>query len=348
MAAIGCDGGDDESPSPTPSAVESSTPAPDATETPVAGVTELTFGEPAQLPLDTTLVIETGCWQCDGPTTSLVRLRRGAGGIEERTLFDATSLPGTVTGYAFDGVGGRVAVSVCAPHCLGMVERGQQTTLYLSADGGASFSASEPIDGWYSVDGYDGDTILMGGPVAEPTGAYPVVTYPGLAEARRPEGGVHPEPITSTIFWTTGERNTLLASDGTVVFASAGDEIIRVTALDESAGRVAILLFRFEDGTGTYRLSIGRREGSRLEHERTLAGDGFIHAGALIDECTLVANTEIPLDAIPTPGLDGAAFVGLLPALIDICEGVVLPIVDPFTRQPYLNGRNLIVAVRTD
>jgi len=71
-------------PSVTPTST--ATPAPDAIDG--VEVVPLQFGEEAEIPDDVALIIETGCIQCDGPTTGLVRLYRDPPGqVRTDTLF---------------------------------------------------------------------------------------------------------------------------------------------------------------------------------------------------------------------------------------------------------------------
>jgi hypothetical protein len=176
---------------------------------------------------------------------------------------------------------------------------------------------------------------------------HPLRRYPWLEDIARPVEGFFPEPAGNAVLWLNEARTTLIAPNGSVLFASAGENISAVTALDAAGERIAILIYRPEDAQADlsgYRLFIGRRSADALQHERTLTG-GFIHAGAALDECTLVANAELPAGSFPTPDTQGF-FIGFLPSIIDVCEGVIHPIVDPFTQAPYLNGRNLITAVQ--
>jgi hypothetical protein len=339
-------GDDDPSASPTPVGSVS----PDATATPVSGVMPLTVGDSVELPEDLALIVETGCWQCDGTTDTLVRLRRTAEGIDERVLFDSAGATGNVTGYGFDVLTGAAAVSTCGPNCTGLGELtgSEQTIIHQSENGGVTFTPSAPLQQWFSIEGYSSGAAILVGPYDSSDGPYTVRTWPDLVDVPRPTEGFDAYPMPKEVLWSqlaagTTERNTLLTSDGAVLFTSAGDQIVRVSALDKAGERIAILLFRLEGDEANYRLFIGHREGAALQHERTL--DGFTHAGAALNDCTIIGTTDIPLDAVPTPDTAGGAFAGFLPAIIDVCEGVIHPIVDPFTREPYLNGRNLMAAV---
>ncbi len=102
-------GGDDRAeevrsmPSPSPEVAQTSEPTPIATATPGAGetpqvidgveVVPLEFGGEVELPDDVALIVATGCTECDGPTTGLIRVYRDASG-EVRTdlLFEVDLL----------------------------------------------------------------------------------------------------------------------------------------------------------------------------------------------------------------------------------------------------------------
>jgi hypothetical protein len=346
FVALAACGDDDAPPGATSIPNPSTTVLPGETPSPDGESIALTVGEQVDFPQDLAIIIATGCWQCDGPTDSIVRLRRTPQQIEERTLFDDIPAGGSITGLAFDVDTGRAAVSTCAPNCtgLGEITGTEATVVHLSTDNGASFAASPPADGWFSLRGYAGDDLLISGPFGTDDEPNAVRVYDtDVAVPRPPEG----DAVVTTPdgpLWMNRAQNTLFTPDGTVVFTTADDTISMVSSLDPGA-RLAVLLYRPEGESANYQLLIGRRNDDALEHERTLTG-GFIYAGARLDNCTLLANAELPAGTFPTPGTGGGFFVGMLPSVIDVCEGVIHPIVDPFTRAPYLNGRNLIQAVQ--
>ena len=73
------------------------------------------MAEATSIPDNLALYVETGCWECDGPATGVVRLtRRSDGTVEERTIADGAQ-PGGIAAVAVSADGSQVAVASCAP-----------------------------------------------------------------------------------------------------------------------------------------------------------------------------------------------------------------------------------------
>src|SRR5574341_484593 len=147
---------------PAPATLTTVTPSPEPTPSPTARppdlfggveVRDLVLSDSIDLPADTGLIIETGCWQCDGPITGLARVYRGPDGqVRTETLLslDSLGLPPHVgewehyiTGLAAREDGSEIVVTVCtSSYCggLGYRKPDAREALYSSADGGVTWS----------------------------------------------------------------------------------------------------------------------------------------------------------------------------------------------------------------
>jgi hypothetical protein len=161
VLAAGCRDSDPKDPSPTalPSATQSAsvTPEPEV----LLGITvqPLTIGDPAPIPDDLMLEVESGCWGCDGPAASLERIyRKAEGTVATEDLF---RLPGAtiqqpevdgkyITSMATEKAGDDILVAVCeGPYCggVGKIADGAKVTVRHSNDGGMTWTTSAPYDG---------------------------------------------------------------------------------------------------------------------------------------------------------------------------------------------------------
>ena len=343
-----CDDGDDAPAEPT--APTDATAAATALATPdPSHVNELIFLEPIELPEDIALTIETGCWQCDGPTTGFVRLRRVAdGSLEERTLLDPAAYDGVVNGSAWDIAPGAATVAICAGSCRDQIGEARVAILQ-SRDGGVTWTAGPTFEDWRWIEGASQRKAILSGQRDSPDVPPPAYDVDGTVIAP-PADGVNPHPLPNEILWDSNGRSTLRDAANNVLSTSVGDEIASVHALNASGERLGVLIFRQGDEAGVpsgYRLNIGRRTETGLQFEVSFAVDnGFILPGPPLDECRFFANVDVPAEYRPTPDTDGAAYTGFLPAIVNWCEGTAQPILDPFTREPYLNGRNYVLQVQ--
>lgn len=226
-------------------------------ETPTASTTAtpmpaLTLGPAIELPPDVALLLETGCFQCDGPATGLIRVSRSAQRVSQRDLlvsagahvlyggetgppqFFAGDLPihretietekgqeqyePYVTGIAASTDGAEIVVSVCVyPGCgVGMDAWSEdgRVTLYRSSDGGDTWAEFGAIDGGAVLGIVSPGTILALSPVG-PDGPPDVFLYPGHELVDRPPStqGVFPAPM--------------VLADGTIAWPNWGGTLQR-------------------------------------------------------------------------------------------------------------------------
>lgn len=187
-------------PSPAPGTPPAATP-PAATPPPggetINGVpvTVITFGKPGPLPVPLSVIIETGCFQCDGP----------AGGFERATL-DARGnvvtelLYKPATGYIshsyWDSANRTHYLSVCSRgYCgeLASVSADAQTTVLRSTDGGVTWQAVETFDGDVGLAGPTQQGFLLNRSVYLDTGTDWRFQVLGSSTMVRPPAGTEPE-----------------------------------------------------------------------------------------------------------------------------------------------------------
>jgi hypothetical protein len=218
----------------TPSPSASASPAPSVTRLPL-GLPALTLAPAVALPPDIALLLETGCFGCDGPATGLIRVTRSAAGVSGRDLLlsagahklygddDAVQLyfagdvpipremvdtskglqqyDPHVTGIATGYDGSEIVVSVCVyPGCgVGMDAWSPdgRVALYRSVDGGETWADFGTIDGGGVLGIVSPGTILALSPIG-PDGPPDVFLYPGhelVAHPPTAQGVFHPPVV---------------------------------------------------------------------------------------------------------------------------------------------------------
>ncbi|MGD9933801.1 MAG: hypothetical protein AB7T37_08765, partial [Dehalococcoidia bacterium] len=239
LGSVACTGGSSNSgASPSPAettAAPTTTPPPAVTETASPAPTTPGVGEPLTwtitrpqpMPADTVLIVEKGCYQCDGPPAALERVSTIGGGTPKaRTLFQAKT-PGTYITSLYVAPGGHdiwlfvCTTGDCGP--LGPASADAQQTLHHSDDGGIT---------WSEIAVFGADTgivsVVSGLPIlsrsgtdasGKPSAVYfslqggRVITTPAGAFPVYQSGG-------SDMLWQTAENTKLLKTDGSTVFES--------------------------------------------------------------------------------------------------------------------------------
>ena len=150
-----------QTPTTSPTApTTSQTPAPSVTPLPtgetIAGVpvSHVKFTQPGGLPVDgLSLIIEKGCYQCDGPASAIERVTSVNGQHVVETLFtsaDTQAPEDYIASSLFDSGTGAYYIAVCSRgYCggVGQVSPDAQTTILRSTDGGVTWENLETFDG---------------------------------------------------------------------------------------------------------------------------------------------------------------------------------------------------------
>lgn len=281
------------------------------------------------MPADTVLIVEKGCYQCDGPPAALERVSTIGGGTPKaRTLFQAKT-PGTYITSLYVAPGGHdiwlfvCTTGDCGP--LGPASADAQQTLHHSDDGGIT---------WSEIAVFGADTgivsVVSGLPIlsrsgtdasGKPSAVYfslqggRVITTPAGAFPVYQSGG-------SDMLWQTAENTKLLKTDGSTVFESDRPFLIAGTPHPDAS---TVVIF-WRDATPPF----GVIEHSLIHGGKvvqTIAGGGpefFLSVGGWLDGTRAVGRVGMmPTDV---PGATGPQRSFSIPSLIDFEKGSVTPI----------------------
>jgi hypothetical protein len=341
------------------------TSEPTATPDLVGGVAArpLAIGDAVAFPDDLAMIIETGCWQCDGPTEGLERVYRNpAGEIVVETLFSAEKMgleprvvqtdkgpqneEPTITGSALTYDASRILVSVCTRGtCLEMgAPPGEdaQTTLFESTDGGVTWEVLDVLDGGLAVRAITEDGLLLADFNPQP-GVVGIAyrLYPGGKEISPPEDALSHRVFATpdgALIWGTADGR-LLRSDGSEYLSlgrGGNSEIVAVSIGPGPEPLAAVSWFEEEGYSGTYYMAILNPDGNVRKAYRT--GD-LILPGVWVS-ALMYGNAGVPPGRLPGPAPD--LYLEWLPVAFDVDGDRALPIVDPFLE---MQSRNLVRAV---
>lgn len=342
-----CGGGADDRTQtavPDPSAVASAAPTTEPTSQPFFGVIEIS--DAVDIPEGIALVIATGCWQCDGPTDSLVRIRPlDDGSIEKTTLRESP-----IGSYAVSQDGARIAVSNCVGEScgtLGVPPGPVSEAIVISEDGGRTFSDPVVLPGSHSVVGFSGDQLVMRGPYTQFAEDTPSFLYPSMRPLPppNPEAG-SPFALPAEVLWASLDRQRLLDSSGDTLLTFEA-QISQVVPLSEDGSRIAIVTYPdVSTTTPRYRIDVAARTSNGLVVEASLENpEGFMLVGGALPDGRLAINISIPPTDLPAPVPGQSPRVNLVPALLDVYTATAHPVTEPFHRTQPFFGRNFIVAV---
>jgi hypothetical protein len=337
------DGGSSE---PGPVSTETPDPGPSSLQTAFEDAPQLTLGDSIAFPDNTTMIIETGCWSCDGPTEALYRVARHRGEAPRVDLLfepDQSINEGAyITSFALKPDASEIVVAVCTSgYCggLGYATPDAVATFYRSSDLGSSwhvigassdamFAVAVTPRGivltfdystfWYN----DGELLPKPGPDAE------------LVFGSRRSGEV--------IWWLPQRRALVVPATGQTIRlpdASYDPE----TALNPGQPPLMVWSPDYDSRGGGpfpgFRLSTVARDGALASVASPLA---FIMPAAWLADGLVVASVETPAPIEH----EGRVFEFMrpIPSVIDFEAGVVHPIAGAF-EPPIFRGRNRVVAV---
>ncbi|MCK9494929.1 MAG: LuxR C-terminal-related transcriptional regulator [Dehalococcoidia bacterium] len=295
---------------PEPTESPSPTPTPDASPR----FAPLTVGPPIELPEGVVLYVWGGCTECDGPARTLRRVQQSNGVTEERTVMERTEQPPYLlhsgwiaddTLYIFE-----CSTGYCGP--VADVTSDASVTLYRSVDGGTTW---EPL----GTQPLQEDARVVPDPAnwgfTRP-GDTPAGSATGLFEV----GGI---PINLTVLDNRG-----LLPQGRYIVSepepSDGGRLALRWVADAPFGWVSYLSIFESDGAHVVTYS------------------GINDSGAWLDEEHLVATISYWSGGpYRLPDIE----YGQIPSIIDLRDGTVRPILDPFVDTP--SDRNQVMGVST-
>jgi len=365
LIAPACGGGGGAEPTTTPTAVASPTPVPTATPQVIDGVkvVPLQFGEEAEIPFDVALIVETGCYYCDGPSTGLYRVYRDASGqVRTDALFTLEALDLTprgasheeawanepyITGLAPNDDASEIAAGVCTRgYCggLGFPTADAQTTLYRSPDGGVTWTQLAVMDGGAWVVAVVKDGVVVSGPYDTEEESPPKFSlFPGGEPVQPPQSppGVSGWPLSlpgGELAWRT-EDGHLLRSDGSEVLALDEGTYVGDIVPDAGGDRLAVT-WSTESPSSQSRIGVFSGDGRPIS---AFSLSDSARVGGWLSDTLVAGNVGVPSGLLPTPE-PGSYAMNFVPAIFDLEAGEAHPLAGPFHELP-LSGRNYVRAV---
>jgi hypothetical protein len=282
---------------------------------------QLTVGPPAELPEDIALYVWDGCTGCDTPSTALRRFELSSGVVQEEFLFERTiNTPYIFSGWVEDDA---LYIAECsAGYCGGVGERTADAaiTLYRSVDQGATWESlgTQAVPAGLVVANPDpadwGITSTL--PTAQPTGIDGVWEVGGVEldlRAIDPRGVPWPRSNVSAYY------------------------LYEAVDID-SQGRIAARWQVHVGSNQTFEyISVFAADGTHLVAYESWRGSRVAWVGTDRLVSTIVYDTS---GFYQSPNL----VHGWIPSIIDLRDGSVRPILDPFGSEP--SNRNTLVGVQ--
>lgn len=319
----------------TPTAVPSPTSTPSPTPTPAIDGVELrtlTDGPLTRLE-GYAVIVEVGCWGCDGPANGLVRYYEAPdGSFRQDALFRGPVNPDQyITGIAFRPGTQAMAISVCTSGYCGRVDNptgDAEVTLFESLDGGVTWEVIGQHAGAVSVTGYMQDDWLLARFQADVTAELDFFLARSGDAVDPPDGTRGEIPprfvVDDDALWMRDDGEALLRADGTLFFETPLEGMfVGGVAMERApAGRVAVTWYPAERSgtTSTSYLTIieGGRARLHLVLDRELVPWYWVEGGRLL------ANVW---DRRDEPG-----GLGTQPVIIDLEDATIRPLDGPFGR----------------
>jgi hypothetical protein len=370
-------GGSETQPTPTPPGSPAATIGPTATPSfpqTVGGITvrPLAIGDEVPVPDNAALIIETGCWACDGPATGFLRVYRDPSGhIITDTLLTIDGLglpprlvttangvqeePPYITGFAMRPDGSEMVVSVCVRESCGSGgleawSPNSRTAFFRSTDGGVTWQPLGELDVGSSAIGLVREGVVLVSSWQAEMAPASFSLFPS-GEAVQAPLGVHTWwafPLPGGDLLWPADDSRLLHSDGSV-FAVVPADSWRLSWVpginhDPTGARFALEWVLDNPDSPNYQarqyLGIFRSDG-RLDQAFSPSELVFVGPWSGLD--VLLGNISISPSQLSTPVPE--SFPGVLPALIDLDAGLIHPITDPFLGPDWEGGRSLVRAV---
>jgi hypothetical protein len=338
------------SPAVTVAATPEPTPTPEATPTPAATpevidgveVVPLQIGEEVELPDDVALIVAATCQPCNGPSSGLYVVYRGASGEVRmddlfgetmRLLPPAMSTPTAIGPYgpyihslAVSSDASDIVVDVCTRgRCVWIDEASPdaQSTLYRSTDGGVTWEEFGVLDGRHYIAAITKEGLLVSarGPETE---WKPKYEFLPSGEPVEPPSGDSRGPVTlpdGELAWRTDDGRLLRGDGSQFLTVSQGRTVpdtVRSIVPDASGERLAVASLRL--------LGVFSRDGRPIS---LFSSSGSPRVAGWLSDTLVVGNIGVPPGLVHPPG-----YLGIVPAIFDLESGEARPIPHPFLDQP--------------
>ena len=356
------------SPSPTLTPPPLPTPLPDSVLPAILKGEDVRYSvvtDPIPFPDDLALILEMGCFGCDGPAAGLRRVYKDAEGeIHTEVLLTSRDLDltpviaegpngpyqigPTITGLAIAPDGSEMIVGFCVRSTCGgggLIEwsADARVALFRSVDGGVTWQDFGEEDRGLRVLGYVGESVaLVSWYEAELTGLT-YALYPSMVEQPAPAGDYLPVlAVDGRIVWGSQNDGTrFLYGDGTV-FMDFGSDASAVVAFGRVTSNEFVQFVSYSSLHGEEFLSVLLDDGALGS---TVALSHSAYGGVWLDDGRMLTNT---FDGIlGEHRVDGIRRSGSLPVIIDFGGGTLSPIGEPFLDHTYDPQRDTIRAVQT-
>ncbi len=213
---------------PSPTAVTTGTPPATTTTVPnptgevINGVpvSGLAFGAPGSLPVPMSVIVEKGCYQCDGPTSAFERVTLDANGkLKVEQLYKPAS--GYILSSYWDPAGREHYLSVCSRgYCggVGQISDDAQTTIMRSTDGGVTWQPLQTFDRDVTVAATTAQGVLLNRTTYKDGQFDYRFQLLGTDKFVTPPAGAQPEYIgTRLIGWRMSDGKTIQSLDGSTL-----------------------------------------------------------------------------------------------------------------------------------
>ncbi len=356
------------------------TPPTDPIPRMLAGMTivPLEIGEPFDLPMDLALIVETGCWGCEGGPSSLVRVYvRPDGSIASDSLLDPSALglpmrqyaeqdgtireyPPPITGYAITPDASEIVASLCingtcTGEGLSAWSAYSQTVLVRSTDGGVTWTEVATLEVGASVLGLlsDRQVVLI---TYDSRESSVIRLYPGLSEVTAlPSDQYWLSDVlpNGELIWRDNNGVPVLSDGRPLISALAGTDLRPVDDLliqpEQMHGLASV--YSFSPGSpGKYYLvpfddagAIGRGAFAPAGENVVWITD-FVRFGVdLTKDGLILGNAAVPTSEIASNGQP--IITDFVPVAIDLKKGSMRPF-RPFLEGVVPRSRNLVAAAQ--
>jgi len=333
---------------------------PPADETPQQPETvDLLPSEPLDLGGDDVLIIETGCFQCDGPTEGLLRVYpkpdgapvidpllapadlslgprpiTGESGVEEAEP--------VITGYVVSADTSEIWVSICVAETCGnggalvAWSAGSRTALMRSTDGGVSWERAGTLESG----GFVTKLLEPGRPLIgtwDADGAPPTFrTFPSLEVVEPPRPQAWPVAVRDgKIIWRSSQGGALIDGAGETIFDfGTGAFIGGVSAGAQEGGPSLLVLWSLSSGGPPYVVTELDAGG---QPDATYRSATFLGVAPLgLEKGRAYGNAQF------NTGRSESAYI---PVVLNFAQGTMHPIFRPFASVDFPTGRNHVAGV---